>query len=106
MNFVLSFILGAACFAIALRLAVAILDRGNSSNTWGAALLFGAIFALPAALGVGVLFGLIPLVALLLILIRFYDLGIGRSLLVVILMGVLNFAMALMLAPLLLALGL
>ena len=48
----------------------------------------------------------LPLIALLFLLIRFYDLGIGRSLLVVLLIGALKFGIGLVLATVMTGLGL
>jgi hypothetical protein len=101
MNFLIAFVLGALFFAIGLKVSLMVLDNGNTRNTWGAAGLYGAIFALPAALGTGLFFGLIPLIALLFLLIRFYEVGLLRSFLVVILMGLINTGLALLVTPLL-----
>lgn len=101
MSFVISFVLGTLFFAIGLKVSLMLLDNGNFRNTWGAAGLYGAIFALPAALGTGIFFGLLPLIALLFLLIRYYEVGLLRSFLVVILMGLINTGLAMIVAPLL-----
>jgi hypothetical protein len=102
---ILTLIIGAAIFATALWGSLAILDRGNSRNNIGTAAVLGLVFSIPSALGFGLLSGIIPLIALLLVLVQYYDIGLIRSLLVVLLMAVLSYVMAILVAPLLLVIA-
>ena len=78
-------------FAFTLWLSLKILAPNNTDNTPGTAVFIGIIFGLAGVLfGFGYFFAL-PLVALLYILIQFYDLGLIRSFCVVAMMTLLTY---------------
>jgi hypothetical protein len=80
-----------AVFAFTLWLSLRIFAPSNTDNTPGTAVFIGIVFGIS-----GVLFGFnyfiaLPLIALLYLLIQFYNLGLIRSFCVVILMGLLSY---------------
>lgn len=85
-NTVIQFVSSASVFAFSLWISLRILSPSSeSSNKPGLAVFIGIVFTAAGMYGGWPFFG-IGLVALLLILIQFYGLGIIKSFLVVILM--------------------
>lgn len=76
---ILSVVVGALMFGTTFWASLKIFDRYNSKNTLGLAVFIGFVFALSGPS----LFFLLPLVALLYLLVSYYDLGIIRSFAVV-----------------------
>jgi hypothetical protein len=91
--FVIVLIFGGALFAVALQLLVAWMYPDNPSNTWLTAGIVGVVFALPAAIGLGFLFAILPIIGLILLLVQHYDLSLLRSLGVVAVMGGIQFVL-------------
>ena len=79
------YLLNAIVFALSLWLGLKIFDSGNPDNSLGTAAFLGGIFALPTF--VGSILPFLSLVAFMILLIKYYDLGILRSLAVVFFMG-------------------
>lgn len=77
----ISIVVGALVFAVTLWGSIKIFDRYNSHNTLAVAAIIGLVFSFAAAAGT-VMF-LLPLVALMYLLVAFYDLGILRAFAVV-----------------------
>ena len=105
METAVSILISTLLSAFVLWLSIKIVDRYNSSNSFGLALILGLGFSIFGSFCIGPLM-VLPLVALLFLLIRFYDLGLGKSLLVVLLIGALKLGIGLVLASTLAALGL
>lgn len=87
--------LGTVVFGLLLWLSLKIIAPGCGQNSLGLALFIGIFFALTAVL-VGnshPAFLALPVVALLYVLIGPYELGLARSLLTMVLMGVLEYAL-------------
>ncbi len=105
METVVSILISTLISAFVLWLSIKIVDRYNSSNTFGLALILGLGFSIFGSFCIGPLV-ILPLVALLFLLIRFYDLGLGKSLLVVLLIGALKVGIGLVLATAMTGLGL
>lgn len=89
----LEVVLGILVFSATFWTSLHVLDTDNPKNTVGTALLIGTVFSVFGSM-VGPIFILLPLVALLQLLVRYYDLGIMRSFGVVFLMFALNFGVA------------
>ena len=86
MNTAIQFAASASVFAFSLWISLRILSpSSSSSNKPGLAVFIGIVFTFASMFGGWMFFGF-GLVGLLLILIQFYDLGLIKSFLVVILM--------------------
>jgi len=73
----INFVIGALLFGLAMWGGIKILDRYNSRNSLALAGVIGAVFSLAAP--VFGIFMVLPLVALLYLLVSYYDLGLLRS---------------------------
>lgn len=93
----LDLMLGIFIFAATFWTSLQLLDSHNPKNTMGTALLIGTVMSVFGSL-VGPFLLLLPLVALLQLLVRYYDLGIMRSFGVVFMMFALNFGLSSILA--------
>ena len=91
--------------AFVLWLSIKIVERYNDANTFPVALVIGLVFSVFGSFCSGPLI-ILPLVAMMFILLRFYELGLLKSLLVVVLIGALNIGIGLVLGALLAATGL
>lgn len=94
---VIGIVISSVVFTFSLWLSVKVLGGSESANKLGTAAVVGVLFSTFAAF-VPIAFGLLPLVALFLILLRWYDLGVLRSIGVIVLMGLLQFLAGLLLA--------
>ncbi len=100
MNTILQFAASASIFAFSLWISLRILSPSSeSSNKPGLAVFIGIVFTAAGMYGGWPFFG-IGLVALLLILIQFYGLGIIKSFMVVILMALIQLGIGVVLAGL------
>jgi hypothetical protein len=100
----ISILISTVLSGLVLWLSIKIVERHNPANTLLTAMLLGLGFSIFGSFCFGPLL-ILPLVALLLLLVRFYDLGIGKSLLVVVLIGALKLALGLVMASALMAVG-
>lgn len=91
---ILTTLIGALIFALTLWGSIKLVDRYNSQNKLAVAGIIGVVFGFCAP-ALGSMFMILPLVALMYLLIQFYDLGLIRSFAVV---GAM-FASNLLLAP-------
>lgn len=89
MLFAVSFIAGALVFGFAFWMSIRILEPHNSENSLGLALVVGAVVGVFGSLG-GPVLGYIPLIALFYLLIRHYDLGFIKSILVLVISKILT----------------
>lgn len=85
MNTAIQFAASASVFAFSLWISLRILSPSTTSNKPGLAVFMGIVFTAAGMFGGWVFFG-VGLIGLLLILVQFYDLGLIKSFLVVILM--------------------
>ena len=104
MDIVLSIVISAVIFTFGLWGSVKLVGGYSSNNTLMAAAIFGVIFSLFGTFAGP--FSLIILVALFLLLMRYYELGVVQSIIVIVLMGVFNLAVGFGLAFAFAALGL
>lgn len=104
METAISILISTVLSGFVLWLSIKIVERHNPANTLLTAMLLGLGFSIFGSFCFGPLL-ILPLVALLLLLVRFYDLGIGKSLLVVLLIGALKLALGLVMASALMAVG-
>lgn len=86
-------ILGALLFAATLWGSIKLVDRYNSRNSMAIAAIIGGFFGF-AAPALGMIFMALPLIALMYLLVQFYELGIGRSVAVIGAMIASNIALA------------
>lgn len=93
MQFAIAVILGTLLFTFGLWFGVKLVGGSPTTNKLTTAAFFGVLFAFFGALA-GPFLGLLFLFALFLLLQRYYDLGIIQSILVIVIMGVFNFAAA------------
>ena len=89
----LEVVLGILVFTATFWTSLHIIDTDNPKNTIGTAALIGTVMSVFGSM-VGPIFILLPLIALLQLLVRYYDLGIIRSFSVVFMMFALNFGIA------------
>lgn len=85
--------LGILFFSATFWTSLHLLDTDNPKNTFGLALIVGTVMSVFGSM-MGPFFFLLPLVALLQLLVRYYDLGMLRSFGVVFLMFALQFGIA------------
>lgn len=88
-----TFILGTLIFAALLWGGIKLVDRYNSRNSIAVAVIIGAFFGF-AAPALGFFFMALPLIALMYLLVAYYDLGLIRSIIVVVAMIAGNLALA------------
>jgi len=105
METVVSILISTLLSAFVLWLSIKIVDGHNPANTFVLALILGLGFSVFGSFCIGPLM-ILPLVALLMLLVRFYELGLGKSLLVVLLIGALKLGIGLVLGSVLMAVGL
>lgn len=86
-------ILGILFFTATFWISLQLIDTNNPRNTLGTAALIGTVMAVFGSM-VGPFFALLPLVCLLQLLVRYYDLGILQSFAVVGMMFVLNLGLS------------
>ena len=77
-------------FGFSLWLSLKILESGNSRNSLGLAIFIGIFFSLPTVFEIGLYGNIFSLVALLLLLLNFYDLGFIKTFIAIIIMGVIQ----------------
>jgi protein-S-isoprenylcysteine O-methyltransferase Ste14 len=90
----LELIFGIFIFTVTFWTSLQIIDHDNPKNTIGTAAVIGTVMAVFGAM-VGPFLVLLPLVCLLQLLVRYYDLGILQSFGVVFVMFALNFGASL-----------
>jgi hypothetical protein len=88
---ILSMLLGVALFSITLWAGIKLVDRYNSRNSIAVAAIIGGVFGLVAP-AMPIFFFALPLIALLYLLVNYYELGLIRSVAVVIAMFAANMA--------------
>lgn len=79
---IINCVFGAVIFGISLWLSIRIICGYNSNNTIGTALLIGVVYTIAGAIGMG--FALLLIIAMMYILIGHYNLGLIRSVVVII----------------------
>jgi len=104
MDIVLSIVISAVIFTFGLWGSIKVVGGYPSKNTLMSAAVFGIIFSLFGTFAGS--FSLIILVALFLLLMRYYELGVVQSIIVIVLMAVFNLAIGFGLAFLFAAVGL
>lgn len=82
-------ILGILFFTATFWVSLQLIDTDNPRNTLGTAAVIGTVMSVFGSM-VGPFFAILPLVCLLQLLVRYYDLGILKSFAVVGMMFVLN----------------
>ena len=75
--------LSALIFAVIFWGSICILDRGNPRNKFSLAVFFGFLFALFSMLPGSFILGFIPLAAIFLLLLNFYQLGLLKILAII-----------------------
>lgn len=90
----LEVILGIFIFTATFWTSLQIIDNDNPKNTIGTAAVIGTVMSVFGAM-MGPFFVILPLICLLQLLVRYYDLGILQSFGVVFVMFALNFGAAL-----------
>jgi len=105
MTTVVQILISTLLSALVLWLSIKIVERHNEANSFPVALIIGLVFSVFGSFCSGPLI-ILPLVAMMFILLRFYELGLIKSVIVVILMGALNVAIGLVLGTFLATLGL
>ncbi len=89
----MAIIFAALGFGGALFASLKIVDTNNTRNTLPLALIIGAVFAIAAPFAAGP-FAILPLVALLYLLVKYYELGLIGSMATVITMHVVSLIVA------------
>lgn len=85
----LEFIFGIFIFTVTFWTSLQLIDSDNPKNTIGTAALIGTVMSVFGSM-MGPFFVLLPLICLLQLLVRYYDLGILQSFGVVFMMFALN----------------
>ena len=90
--YLIQVLVGAVVFGLTLWGGIKLVDRYNTHNSIPLALIIGVVFAAMAPMFGAVLI-VLPLIALLYLLINFFNLGLLQSLAVFIAMGAMNLAL-------------
>ena len=90
MELVATLLIAPVIFAVVWWTSIKIIDRHNAYNSFGLAVAIGVAMTLFGSF-LGLFLALIPLIGLMMLLVRYYRLGLLQSLGVIVVMGVQNF---------------
>ena len=79
----IAFVLSALLFAVVLYYAIKLIDPENTKNNFKLALIIAAIYSIFGSIG-GLFLGIIPLVALVLFLMNYYELETREIIIVIV----------------------
>jgi hypothetical protein len=86
---ILNIVARALIFSVSFWLSIRILEGHNASNTFGLAVLIGVVVAVFGGMA-GPIYGVIPFVGLVYLLIRYYDIGLITALLILVVCSLLQ----------------
>jgi hypothetical protein len=84
---IINIVAGALIFAASFWLSIRIIDGPNSANTFGLALLIGAVVAISGGI-FGPAFSVIPLVGFAYLMIRYYGIGLIKTVLILVVISI------------------